>query len=53
MVVCVGVIILMAGWIFLLVLDIMGLANAIKGEQKPLPLIGKYADEWFKGLKKV
>ena len=53
MIVCIGIVILTAGWVFLLVLDIMGLANAIKGEQKPLPLIGKYADEWFKGLKKV
>jgi len=53
MIVCIGIIILTAGWVFLLVLDIMGLANAIKGEQKPLPLIGKYADEWFKGLKKA
>ena len=53
MVVCIGMILLPAGMIFLLVLDIMGLVAAIKGEQKPVPLIGKYADEWFKGLKKV
>lgn len=53
MVVCIGMILLPAGMIFLLVLDIMGLAAAIKGEQKPVPLVGKYAEEWFKGLKKV
>ncbi len=49
-VVCIGIIILLAGWIFLVVLDIMGLINAVKGLQKPLPLIGKWAEDWFKGL---
>ena len=53
MVVCIGVILLPLGVIFLLVLDIMGLINAIKGDQKPVPLIGKYAEDWFKGLKKA
>jgi uncharacterized membrane protein len=53
MAVCIGFILVPAAGIFLLVLDIMGLVNAIKGEQKPVPLVGKYADEWFKGLKKV
>ena len=51
-VVCVGVIVLIAGWIFLLVLDIMGLINAAKGLQKPLPVIGKWGEDWFKGLQK-
>lgn len=36
----------------LLALAIMGLLNAIKGEMKPLPLIGKFAEEWFKGITK-
>jgi uncharacterized membrane protein len=53
MLICVGVILVPAAGIFLLVLGIMGLINAIKGEQKPVPLVGKYADDWFKGLKKV
>ena len=51
--VCIGIILLLAGGIFLLVLDILGLVNAVKGEVKPLPLIGKYGEEWFKGLRKV
>lgn len=51
--VCIGVVLLPAAMIFLLVLDIIGLINAVKGEQKPLPLIGKWAEDWFKGLKKV
>ena len=50
---CIGIILWIAGSVFILVLDIMGLVNAVKGEQKPLPVIGKYADDWFKGLKKV
>jgi uncharacterized membrane protein len=31
----------------------MGLINASKGEAKELPVIGKYAEEWFKGIQKV
>jgi uncharacterized membrane protein len=50
---CIGLVILLAGGIFLLVLNIMGLINAINGEQKPLPVIGVYADQWFKGITKV
>lgn len=53
MVVCVGVILLPAGMIFLLVLAVMGLINAVKGEQKPIPVIGKFAEDWFKGISKV
>lgn len=52
-VVCIGLLILPAGGIFLLVINIMGLISAIKGEQKPVPVIGKYADNWFKGITKV
>ena len=51
-VICIGVIILIAGMIFLLVLDIMGLINAVKGLQKPLPVIGQWGEDWFKGLQK-
>lgn len=51
--ICIGVILLPAGGIFLLVLNIMGLINAINAQQKPLPLIGKYAEQWFKGITKV
>jgi uncharacterized membrane protein len=41
------------GWIwgiFILVLWIMGLIAAINGEKKEVPLLGKLAQDWFKGL---
>ncbi len=51
--VCIGRIILPVAGIFLLVLGLMGLINAVKGLQKPLPLIGKWGVDWFKGIKKA
>ncbi len=51
--ICIGFILLPAAGIFLLVLTIMGLINATKPELKPIPLLGKLADNWFKGIKKV
>jgi uncharacterized membrane protein len=36
----IGWILLPLGWIFLIVLAIMGIINASKGEMKPLPVIG-------------
>ena len=53
MAVCIGVILLPIVAIGLLVLNIMGLINATKGEMVPVPIIGKWAVEWFKGIKKV
>jgi uncharacterized membrane protein len=41
------------GWvwgIFVLVLWIMGLIGAINGQEKEVPVLGKYAQEWFKGI---
>lgn len=41
------------GWalaIALLVLCVMGLISAINGQEKEVPVLGKYAQEWFKGL---
>jgi len=35
----------------ILVLVIMGLIASIQGQYKPLPFIGQYAEEWFKGMK--
>jgi uncharacterized membrane protein len=35
----------------ILVFVIMGLVFAIQGQYKPLPLIGQYAEEWFKSVK--
>jgi uncharacterized membrane protein len=51
--VCIGVITGIALGIFIFVVDIIGLINAKNGVMKPLPLIGKYADDWFKGIVKV
>lgn len=50
---CIGIILGIAVGVFCLVLDIMGIINASNGEQKPLPLIGKLGEEWFKGIKKA
>ena len=36
------------GSILVLVFAIMGIINAAKGEMKPLPVIGKLAEKWFK-----
>ncbi len=41
-VILIGLLILPVGGIFVFVLWVMGLMNAIKGEAKPLPLIGKF-----------
>lgn len=37
-------------WVVPFVLWIMGLISAIKGEEKPLPLIGEPAQKWFATL---
>jgi len=34
----------------ILALVIMGLVFAIQGQYKPLPLVGQYAEDWFKGI---
>jgi len=49
---CLGQIVWGLGTLGLLVLDIIGLVNAVKGEAKPVPLIGKFAEDWFKGIQK-
>ncbi len=36
--------------IVLFIFWIMGLVYAIQGQQKEIPLIGKLAQDWFKGL---
>ena len=50
---CLGQIVWLVVWVALIVFDVIGLMNAIKGQMKPLPLVGKWGEEWFKGLKKV
>ncbi|MDT8346719.1 MAG: hypothetical protein RQ756_02875 [Flavobacteriaceae bacterium] len=45
-----GQIIWFAGSLVLIYLWIMGLINAVNGQEKPMPILGeKYAD-WFKGI---
>ena len=51
--ICIGVVLVPAAVAFLLVLNILGLINACKGEIKVVPLIGKWAEQWFKGITKV
>jgi len=53
MTVCIGAILLPIVLVFCLVLNIIGLINAVKAETKPLPLIGKWGEDWFKGIRKV
>ena len=36
----------MALWIFIVVLAIIGIINALSGKTEPLPLIGKYGDQF-------
>ncbi len=39
------------GFFFVLVLWIVGLINAINSKEKPLPVLGKKFEEWFKDIK--
>jgi len=50
---CVGVVLALALVVFCVVLEIMGIINAAAGEMKPLPIIGGWGEEWFKGITKV
>ena len=38
------------GSLFLLVLWIMGLLNAVNGKQKPVPVLGSRFETWFKNM---
>lgn len=38
-----GWLIAMAGWVILVVLMVMGIINAVNGEEKPLPILGNFA----------
>lgn len=38
------------GSVFLLVLWIFGLINAINHEKKPVPVLGTYFEEWFRNV---
>ena len=37
-------------WVVLFILWVIGLIGAINGEEKKVPLLGEYAQNWFKGL---
>ncbi len=50
---CLGQIVWLVAIVALLVFNVLGLINATKGEAKPLPLIGKWGEEWFKGITKI
>jgi len=40
----------MVGYLVLFIFWVMGLISAINGQEKPVPVIGPKAQEWFKGL---
>ena len=44
----IGWIIAMIAPLLIFVLWIIGILNAVAGKKEPLPVIGKYAEEWFK-----
>lgn len=46
----IGWIISFLGWFVLVYMWVMGLISAMNGKEKPLPLLGKKYEEWFKGI---
>ncbi|MEJ8841854.1 hypothetical protein WG954_05615 [Lacibacter sp. H375] len=38
-------------WIALVVLWVLGLISALNGEEKPLPVVGTYYQQWFQFIK--
>lgn len=38
-------------WVGSIVINIMGIVNAVNGKCVPLPVIGVYAERWFAGIK--
>jgi uncharacterized membrane protein len=51
--ICIGFVLAAIVWILAVVFLIMGLIYAINGQAKPLPMIGQWGVEWFKGISKV
>lgn len=45
-----GWLVLIFGSFLLLIMWVMGLINAINGKEKPVPVLGKKYEEWFKGI---
>lgn len=50
---CAGWILAIVVFIGLLVLNVIGLLNAVGERCRPLPVVGKLADQWFAGITKV
>lgn len=51
--VCIGLLVFPILWVFLLVVNIMGIINSANMQFKPLPVIGPLAESWFGGINKV
>ena len=49
--ICIGLILYPLGYLFLLVLQIMGIVYSAKGEVKPAPLLGEFGLKLFKSVK--
>ena len=49
--VCIGLILYPIGWIFLLVLQVIGLVYCIQNQYKPAPLLGPMGLQLFKSVK--
>lgn len=45
-----GTIISLIGILFIIILWIVGLISAVNGEEKKVPILGTYYQEWFKGI---
>ena len=51
--ICIGFPLLMAANLGGLVLCVLGIINSNGGQCKPLPILGKFADQWFGKIQKV
>jgi uncharacterized membrane protein len=47
---CIGFVTGIAAAVFLLVCNIIGLINVSNNVAKPLPIIGRWGEDWFKGI---
>ncbi|WP_203292998.1 DUF4870 domain-containing protein [Luteirhabdus pelagi] len=45
-----GWIVSLVGTIFMIYLWVMGLMNAVNEKKKPVPMVGKKFEEWFKNI---
>lgn len=47
---CIGFVTAGAAVVFMLVCNIIGLINVSNGHAKPLPIIGRWGEDWFNGI---